>query len=632
MIINKLSQVKVINELYHQPLLSPSNHPPTAAMANSTPNDGIASSSDATTFASRNPGRAVQEARGHKKTEPLSDSQKQERKDREARARMRAEDLQADIDAYYAQRDDTISSFKASREPSLYRAVMHHLKAEGNIATMRSTRNMDAATVKNHKRAAILIELHRLTKEALNEGFTPEEEKEMIAALRAAREHKRVGVQASNIAAATDTRNIANRIQDELVALFERTGTRGFCLMTRGHCDDGVIPTFLHSGESKAFVIEVLKRAPLDVLRLFEQWSCARSAVRRDNRSSLCMQIAQLVEEKLREITGSDTLRIDYVNMDVAIREAWKHVEPLHPLRDGWVSGRISWVAMTPEQVAELADELAARRAANSGVVKKRKQRSDKNGKHTKTGARAVGKPRKTKAGKGKGKEVAKTTSKRKAGKGCGDEEEEEEEEESDEESEDESDDKSPVRRQPIPHTSVHASTSSRAAAEDSDSDDALVDLDTLPCAPTTSTSATATLAPPNPSSTSAPLTSTFTSAAAQPTSTDTVFIQYVPPGTLGDTTNKKCKAPEAEDTPAAKRRKTAAAPKPKPAPKAKPTPAKAPVARQLPDSGYKVPKKVAAPKAPRMDPTTEAALRALVERTAARASAAMVAQVPPHA
>jgi hypothetical protein len=116
--------------------------------------DGIASFSDATTFASRNPGRAVQEARGRKKTEPLSDSQKQDRKDRKARARMRAEDLQADIDAYYAQRDDTIvtlakkhdkeidyirtlvlneSSFKASREPSLYRAVMHHLKAEGNI-------------------------------------------------------------------------------------------------------------------------------------------------------------------------------------------------------------------------------------------------------------------------------------------------------------------------------------------------------------------------------------------------------------------------------------------------------------------------------------------------------------------
>ncbi|KAJ6552497.1 hypothetical protein DFH09DRAFT_849531, partial [Mycena vulgaris] len=157
-------------------------------------------------------------------------------------------------------------------------------------------------------------------------------------------------------------------------------------------------PTFLHSGESKAFVIEVLKRAPLDMLRLFEQWSCARSAekIRRDNRSSLCAQIAQLIEEKLREITGSDTVRIDYVNMDVAIREAWKveisgwpanislvapskikHVEPLRTLRDGWVSGRISWVAMTPEQVADLADELAALRAANGGVVKKRKQRSD---------------------------------------------------------------------------------------------------------------------------------------------------------------------------------------------------------------------------------------------------------------
>jgi hypothetical protein len=116
--------------------------------------DSITASANATTFASRNPGKAVQEARGRKKKEPLSDSQQQERKERQARNTMRAEDLQADIDAFCAQRAATIvalaqkhdkeidyirslllneSGFKSMRITSLYNAVMHHLKEEGNV-------------------------------------------------------------------------------------------------------------------------------------------------------------------------------------------------------------------------------------------------------------------------------------------------------------------------------------------------------------------------------------------------------------------------------------------------------------------------------------------------------------------
>ncbi|KAJ7690541.1 hypothetical protein B0H17DRAFT_1201662 [Mycena rosella] len=634
-------------------------------MANGSSHDSITASANATTFASRNPGKPVQEARGRKKREPLSNAQKEERRQRQAKATMRAEDLQAAVDAFCAQHADTIvllakkhdkeidyirslllneTGFKASREVSLYGAVMHHLKQEGNIEVPDSGdeqyEGMDRQTVKNRKRAAVLIELHRLTKDAIEEGLAPEEEKEMMAALRAAHELKHMGLRASNIAAATDTRAVANRIQDELIALFQRTGTWGFCLMTRGHSDDTALPTFLHLGEAKAFVIEMLKKAPLDLLRIFEQWSCARSAasVQRDNRSSLCMQISQLVEEALRAITGNDDVRIDYVNMDVAIREMWgieisgwpadigmvapskvKNVEPLRTLHDGWVSGRICWVKLTPEQVVELTDVLVALRAANGGIVKRCKERSDKDGKHAKAGPRAVGKARKVKEW---GKGVAKSTSKRKGRKGRADEyedkeEEEEEEEEGsasdgdeDEEEEgDEEDDKPPPRRKPMPCASARPTTTSTFPAAAAAS------------ALTTSTSTSAAAAAMPVLTT----TSTCAATSAALTSADPIFIQYVPPGPCGalaDATNRKRKATEAEGTGAAKKHKTVAAPKPKPA---------AAATHHLPGSGYKT-KKTAASKAPCSDATTKSAMRAMAERASVRASAALAAQVPPHA
>ncbi|KAJ7077506.1 hypothetical protein B0H15DRAFT_789614, partial [Mycena belliarum] len=158
------------------------------------------------------------------------------------------------------------------------------------------------------------------------------------------------------------------------------------------------MPAFMHAGGAAGFLIEVLKMTPHDMLALVEQWSCNRSEekVERDTRANLCTKISSLVLEKLHAIINNDTVRMDYVNMDVAIRETWKveiqgwpadivmetpskikHVESLRRLRDGWATGAISWVAMTPAQVAELADELTKIRASNGGTVKKRKPRSD---------------------------------------------------------------------------------------------------------------------------------------------------------------------------------------------------------------------------------------------------------------
>ncbi|KAJ7192616.1 hypothetical protein GGX14DRAFT_406143 [Mycena pura] len=457
-----------------------------------------------TTFASRNPGKAVQQARGRKKGEPLSDSQKKALKEAKAQRKVRGDELFADIEAFCAYRgkltvdlatkhDRSVdyiktlllneSSFKSTREVTLRNAIMHHLGLQAEAPDSDdSDEDVDQETARKRKRAAPLLGLHARADAAIkNETYTEEEQEDLKQALRDHRELKHVGLRASNIAAAADVRAVAARLQDEIGGLNARTGTRGFIVLTRGHVDDASMPAFMHSGGAVGFLIEVLKMTPHDMLAQLEQWSCTRSEekIERDTRQNLCARISALVLEKFHIIINDNTVRMDYVNMDVAIREMWKveiqgwpsdipmeapskirHLETLRRLRDGWVTSAISWVAMTPAQVVELAETLAAIRASNGGVVKKRKARSDTNGTHKAAGKKgAAAKPRKTSgattgakksAAKGAARKVAaKGTAKGGAAKGKGrgrvqeKEDEDEDEEEEEKSSEDEQDEES---------------------------------------------------------------------------------------------------------------------------------------------------------------------------------------------
>jgi hypothetical protein len=76
--------------------------------------------------------------------------------------------------------------------------------------------DLDEVQLQKKKRAAPLIALHLTADKALEEGFTKDEEENMLEVLRAARKLQRVGLRASNIAAATDVRAVANRLQDEV--------------------------------------------------------------------------------------------------------------------------------------------------------------------------------------------------------------------------------------------------------------------------------------------------------------------------------------------------------------------------------------------------------------------------------
>ncbi|KAJ7079413.1 hypothetical protein B0H15DRAFT_788054, partial [Mycena belliarum] len=118
--------------------------------------------------------------------------------------------------------------------------------------------------------------------------------------------------------------------------------------------------------------------------------------IARDTRKSLCHDIAALIESKLRDLVKDKMVKMEYVNYDVNICERWgviiegyppdidfvcpakiKQIEILRGLRDGWRRGSIRWVKMTEDDVNDLAEDLAERRASNGGVIKKRNPRSD---------------------------------------------------------------------------------------------------------------------------------------------------------------------------------------------------------------------------------------------------------------
>lgn len=81
---------------------------------------------DATSHASRNPGKDVQDARSRKKAEPLSDAQKATRALTRVAKKLLQEEFEQDLDAFYAYRGKTVIELAAkySREPDYIKALL----------------------------------------------------------------------------------------------------------------------------------------------------------------------------------------------------------------------------------------------------------------------------------------------------------------------------------------------------------------------------------------------------------------------------------------------------------------------------------------------------------------------------
>ncbi|KAJ7076919.1 hypothetical protein C8R43DRAFT_1143593 [Mycena crocata] len=352
---------------------------------------------DTTSHATRHPGKAVQAVRARKKVaaeNKPTDAEKATRAITQGKKKLAEQALNDDIDAFFALRGRTITEL----------AAKHDVKPEYIRARLLQSSQFKATRAPSLRdgTALLLPEIHRRADIVMADPdlIDPEDKRQWMEELLAYPELQRVGLRASNKAAAVDIWSLAKRLETEAITAFERTGCRIVILMTRGHINDEAMPTSIESGGAGEFFIEGLG------IPLAELTWISMDHVVRDTRASMQSQTSKLVEDGLRTITDDSTVTMSYKNMDVEIKElhgveivGWpadipfvcpsqvKTVERLRRLRDGWLKDTIHWAPMSDTDVADLAEDLAARRAASEdGLLMKRKQRSDAGGEHRKTG------------------------------------------------------------------------------------------------------------------------------------------------------------------------------------------------------------------------------------------------------
>ncbi|KAJ7441236.1 hypothetical protein FB451DRAFT_1414717 [Mycena latifolia] len=238
-----------------------------------------------TTHRSRNRGRDVIPIRKRKNTMSGANARATACKRKETKG-SRMSDLARDVEAWEAEREEraqnlaekygmkvkevrrrmlSASGFKTERKVSIYNAKISALMAKMNV---------DRAVGECYN----IPDIKRMVKDdsSLLEGFSPEEEAEMVAEVMAKRSLKHRGARANNLAADADARRTMQRLVGEITSLAERAGMIGFTMFSRGHIHDTSIPVSIQSWGALDFFREILKKDPADVSALFELWAVNR--------------------------------------------------------------------------------------------------------------------------------------------------------------------------------------------------------------------------------------------------------------------------------------------------------------------------------------------------------------------
>ncbi|KAJ7068931.1 hypothetical protein B0H15DRAFT_807362 [Mycena belliarum] len=361
--------------------------------------------STSSTYASRNPTLSVQKKRNRvgRPKGPLTEAQKATRALQLAQRKVKRRGLEEDMDAFFEDRDKLIetlaekhgrtsayirtlltnpSQFKAKRAMTLRNAIAHDLSLKAHESgTKRSVQDLSAE-------ADVL---------STTKSYTKEEEAFLFNQLKAKRELSRVGMRGNNLSAAADSRSVASRVHDEFTTLYERTGTRCIAFFSRGHVDDGFLPTYAESGGSMDFFLQSLQVSGLDVVRRFEQWSCTQDRAPRtqETLNGLRHQIQSLITGGLQAITKSLSLAMSYSRYLVDIVQLFKvqlmgwpseipfvnpsqlgTIDRVRRIADSLRNGQIYWVQLQPDEVAEVEAEVQRRRDTGT-LSKPRKPRND---------------------------------------------------------------------------------------------------------------------------------------------------------------------------------------------------------------------------------------------------------------
>ncbi|KAJ7698012.1 hypothetical protein B0H17DRAFT_1197005 [Mycena rosella] len=370
--------------------------------------------------AERNLGRPVQLSQ---RCEGDSAATKASKALKKSERKAKREQLEDELDNWFGHRDSEIMRvalalsmkplavrklfcntlrLKTRRAPSLRNAIIHD-------------RVLAAKRAGEHPKA--LLDLQDELADAIEEGE---------AVLIAHRTLQRVGMHATNKASSMDVQQTVRAIGSMLLDLFERTGTRGFCVVSRGHANEPGLPAMVDSDDSmSAFFKQVYKVSELHVLRSFEQFSCTQdnASKQKNDLTSLRKQIVEINTEGLRHAGTDKKATMLYDHYDYEVRElkraeivGWPKdivfqrpskmsADEARTIRNAFKTGAIFWRRISN------ADHAALVEARKHSGEPAKKVRRDKGGTHAKKSAH-------------KGKKSAE----------CSEEDEDEEEDEEDEE------------------------------------------------------------------------------------------------------------------------------------------------------------------------------------------------------
>ncbi|KAJ6621554.1 hypothetical protein B0H10DRAFT_2215196 [Mycena sp. CBHHK59/15] len=280
--------------------------------------------------------------------------------------------LNDNIDAWYAERAEAMlqmakdhsrpvkyiralmcnsTQFKATRVVNIHNAIIHD----------RAVKSKEGAG--NHPE--VLCNLQEAYQDDIDDGMIhdmdPAEREHLINQLTEHRWLKRRGARATNRSAAMDGLGTTNFIRDAILDLYERTGIR-------------------EQNDSTNIRKDITKLS-LDGLHksLSRSTQCSsyhftdKATNNKNTRMSWVEYNVDIHQGLQVELAGWPA--------DITMHSPAKMttMDELHRIRNTFVTGSIHWMNMTKSQLVTLSVELAARHAANGGLLKPaRKERSDK--------------------------------------------------------------------------------------------------------------------------------------------------------------------------------------------------------------------------------------------------------------
>ncbi|KAJ7858849.1 hypothetical protein B0H14DRAFT_2577574 [Mycena olivaceomarginata] len=317
-----------------------------------------------TTHRSRNRRAPVIPVQKHRHIEPGVNVRATAQKRRGDTA-SKMQNLAADLDELEAEHEERAQALSAKhgmkvketrRKASLYNAkisrIMHNLNEDRGLGERYKIPEADASML---------------------EGFTPEEEEEMMADLVAKRKRKYHGKRANNLAASADAKRTVERLMLEITGLAERAGMIGFAMFTCGHIHDTSVPVTIQSWDALDFFREVLKKDPADISSIRYMADTFSGETGSDTLIAMQQECTAIIKAGLQAILGKTKVAMNYENYIKAIVEGkniglvgWPEgvdfkrmskqsaIRPLRILRDALKCGTCKWKVLTAGEKSRL--------------------------------------------------------------------------------------------------------------------------------------------------------------------------------------------------------------------------------------------------------------------------------------